>query len=45
MTLFIGIDISLKDFKVRVIDPSGREIGKRFKQRTTFLAAKNLLPF
>lgn len=31
MILYVGIDMSLKDFKVRVMDASGRETAKRFR--------------
>lgn len=36
MTLYIGIDVSLKDFKVRVMDASGLEIVKRFRAENNF---------
>jgi transposase len=45
MTLFIGIDISLKDFKVRVIDPSGREIGKRFQAENNLPGSQKFIAF
>lgn len=45
MTLYIGIDVSLKDFKVRIMDDLGQETTKRFKAENNRPGSKSLVTY
>jgi hypothetical protein len=45
MTLYVGIDVSLKDFKVRVMDTSGSETVKRFRTENNFPGSNSFVSY
>ena len=45
MTLFVGIDVSAKDFKVRVLNSTGEEPAKRFKAENNLPGSQSLIAY
>lgn len=45
MTLFVGIDVSLKDFKIRVMDALGQEAAKRFRAENNRPGSNSFVTF
>lgn len=45
MKLFVGIDVSLKDFKARMFDPEGEEIATRFHAKNDNPGAEALVKY
>jgi transposase len=45
MSLFVGIDVSSKDFKVRVINDQGDEVAKRFQASNDRLGVESLASY
>jgi hypothetical protein len=45
MKLFVGIDVSLKDFKARMFDVEGEETAKRLRAKNDDPGAENLVKY